>query len=329
MRIENNMAAWKAVVEVARCASMRDAAIALDMDVSMVSRLISALEDRLNAKFFDRAARPMRLTAYGEEHLPAIRALVEQQGELWANLSRARSAGRRAIRLGVVAGYPREQLLAMLAEYKQASPEVDIEVVTEVDHQDLLRERVDVAYLLYMPDDPNLCVRFVHCLGVLPVASRTYVRKHGSPRRPEDLARHTLLLRTARNYPESTCLVRGLARRPFAAAHVLSGDFLTIRSALLAGLGVALDLPTASIQDGLARGEIVPVLDGWSREPFRVSLAARRSEAGDPTIERFMCWFVKRERQAALERYRAVGLPFEQRSGGLFWTMPSSDGAAG
>lgn len=321
MRIENNIAVWKAIVEVARCASMRDAAVALDMDVAMVSRLIAALEKRLNVRFFDRSARPMRLTTYGEEHIQAIREFVEQHDELWEKLGRSRPQHERLIRFGVVAGYPREQLLAMLSEYKSVAPEVDIEVVTEVDHLDLLRDRVDVAYLLYMPDDPNLCSRFIHCLGVLPVASRAYVEKYGHPEKPEDLVRHTLLVRTARNYPTSRCLVRGLARRPFTAAHVLSGDFLTIQSAMRAGLGVALDLPTSSVRDGLVSGEVVPVLNGWSREPFRVSLTVKTEASTDVQLERFMGWFVERERQAALARYRAVGFPFEKKHNGLFWQV--------
>lgn len=321
MRIENNIAAWKAIVEVARCASMRDAAVALDMDVAMVSRLISAMEERLNARFFDRSARPMRLTTYGEEHIPSIKAFLDQHNELWSKLTRCRNDHGHLIRFGVVAGYPREQLLAMLAEYKQIALKIDIEVVTEVDHLDLLRNRVDVAYLLYMPEDPNLCNRFIHCLGVLPVASKAYVERHGMPERPEDLSRHTLLMRTARNYPESHCLVRGLERRPFKAAHMLSGDFLTIQSALRVGLGVALDLPTASIRDDLASGEVVPVLNGWSREPFRVTLTVRQNSADDPELDCFMNWFVERERQAALSRYRTVGLPFEQRHNGLFWKV--------
>ena len=319
MRPIHNMLAWQAIVAVADCASFRDAAVRLDTDVSAVSRLVTAVETEVGHPFFDRKARPVRLTAYGENALVGVRELVSRHERLVKALTTPASALRRTLRFGIVSGYPRAMLLEMIADFQLAHPTVDIEVVGDVDHLDLIRGRVDAAYLLYEPDAPELSSHFVAKIGVLPVASQAYVERFGMPETPEDLARHTVLQRVSRNYPKSDTLVNGLARRPLRAAHMLSGDFLTIKSALFASLGIAVDLPTYSLREGLQSGEIVPVLGPWRREPFMVSIVTRRADESDPALDAFVTWFVERERKAVLERFEAVGLPFEAKRHSLGW----------
>ena len=319
MRTINNILAYRAVVEIAKTASFRDAAVRLDTDVAAVSRLVTSLENEVGHAFFDRHTRPVRLTAFGEQSLASIRALVLSHEALVKRLTSIESLSKRTIRLGLVSGYPREQLLTILSEFHALHPSIEIEVVGDVDHLDLIRGRVDAAYLLYDPNTSQLVSRFIGKVGVLPVAAKTYVEKFGMPEIPEDLAQHTLLQRVSRNYPKSDCLVSGLSRRPIHPAHLLSGDFLTVKSALFASLGIAIDLPTYSIREGLQKGDIVPVLGTWQREPFSVSIVTRVSDEADPAIDTFVTWFVERERRAMLERFEAVGLPFENKRHFLSW----------
>lgn len=319
MRTINNMLAFRAIVEIAKSSSFREAAVLLDMDVAAVSRLVTALEKEVGNTFFDRTVRPVRLTAYGKKTLSSIRSLVTNHEALIKQLAEKESLSKRIIRFGLVSGYPRTQLLEILTDFHRLHPAIEIEVVGDVDHLDLLRGRVDAAYLLYEPDSPQLVSRFICKIGVLPVASRAYIEKYGQPNTPEDLIKHTLLQRVSRNYPKSDYLINGLSRHPIHAAHLLSGDYLTVKSALFASLGIAIDLPTYSIREGLQTGEIVPVLGKWQREPFHVSIVTRRTDQSDPTTDAFVTWFVKCERRAALERFQAVGLPFENKHRFLSW----------
>lgn len=48
---------------------------------------------------------------------------------------------------------------------------------------------------------------------------------------------------------------------------VRSTDVLAIREAVLAGMGVAADMPLVQIYEDLTEGRLVPILPGWSRPP--------------------------------------------------------------
>lgn len=320
MRTEDNLVVWRAVVEISRGLSLRDAAVALDMDVAALSRLITAFEKRIGAQLFDRSARPIRLSPLGEEKIGEIRRFVDLHADLLRSFGSASlNANRTVIRFGVVSGYPRQQLLPLLAQY-QSSFNVDFEIATEVDHVDLMHDRVDVSYLLYQPDVPQLNSTLIHRLGVFPVASKEYVKRFGIPHHPRDLADHTILRRVGRNYPVADCLKKGEARSPIAAGSSLSGDFLTVRSAMLSGLGIAVDLPPASFMEELHEGRVVRVLDGWARPPFVISLAYLKQNADNAVLRHFCGWFRRHERLAALERYRRIGQPFTVGRNTLLWT---------
>lgn len=320
MQILNNVLAWQVVLETSRSDSLRDVAIKLDLDTPTVSRLITSLEEALGTPLFDRSTRPMKATPQAIRALDQIKLLLDAHGRLCDSLKKRGDASpQRKFRFGMVSAYPRDSLLTSVKTYLQSNPNTDIEIATEVDHIDLLERRIDVAYLLYKPTDPDITLRQVHRLGVFPMASRKYIDRMGAPASPVALASHTLLRRVARHYPPCDQLYKGLSCQPIPSAQVLSGDFLTIRTALLSDMGISIDLPPACVKEAIKEGQIVPVLNGWHRKPFEITLALRKEDVDDEDLLRFLIWFEKEERLSAISRFTSVGLPFIKRSRELIW----------
>src|SRR5690606_1464815 len=118
------------------------------------------------------------------------------------------------------------------------------------------------------PPDTHVAWTLCDTQSVL-VATRAYLRRHGTPAAPGDLAQHNCL-----HYPRSqdtpvwTLEPAGAAATAERIAVRVSGSLAAnnseaLRDAALTGLGIAL-LPDFSAQTSLQAGKLVRVLPGWT-----------------------------------------------------------------
>ena len=73
---------WHLFIKVAKLGSLTQAAVALDVPQSMISRHISQLEMTCGVRLFNRTGRGVTLTDFGRELLPRIEALEGEADEL-------------------------------------------------------------------------------------------------------------------------------------------------------------------------------------------------------------------------------------------------------
>src|SRR5205823_3421933 len=69
-------------------------------------------------------------------------------------------------------------------------PEVQIDLVVEDRRVDLVRENIDISVRSWPPESTNLVVRKIFEFERMLVASPAYLKRNGTPRTPEELARH-------------------------------------------------------------------------------------------------------------------------------------------
>lgn len=74
----------KALIECAEKGSISAAADALGYTPSAISQLITALEKELGLKLLNRSPKGVRLTAEGEEMLPALRSYLIREAEIYS-----------------------------------------------------------------------------------------------------------------------------------------------------------------------------------------------------------------------------------------------------
>lgn len=100
---------------------------------------------------------------------------------------------------------------------------------------------------------------------------------------------------------------------------VRSTDVLAIREAVIAGMGVAVDMPLVQIHEDLLEGRLVPILPGWSRPPVECYIVTNRDAWHLRRVRVFFEWFAAamRETFAGYERAvsSVVGLPVDQPAG--------------
>ncbi len=135
---------------VARHGHFGRAAEACAISQPALSMQIKELEETLGTELFERGARHVRLTRFGEDFLPRARDVlrsVEEMGDM-ARASRDRLGGR--LRIGVIPTVAPYLLPTIIGDLTRANPDLDIhvrETLTPRLLQELAEGRLDTAIL--------------------------------------------------------------------------------------------------------------------------------------------------------------------------------------
>src|SRR5690554_707585 len=97
-----DLRALDAFTRIARTGSFHETARQLNVSASALSQLIRNLEDDLRQPLFDRSTRPVTLTRFGEQMLPAIQRLVDEASALRKRLLASGHHTPQNLRLGCV-----------------------------------------------------------------------------------------------------------------------------------------------------------------------------------------------------------------------------------
>jgi len=188
---------------------------------------------------------------------------------------------------------------------------VELEVHATDRRVDLIEEGFDLALRLSLEIPPTYVARPLTVVRLVVCAAPAYLKRHGTPRTPQDLAEHNCLTLPSGGFEDRWPLegadgvVTVRVRGDFRAD---SGDLL--RSAALAAQGIIL-LPTFIVGDDLVRGDLLPLLPKWRPPhtdaviiyPTRRFVSAKvhtfteflqQEFAGDPPWDRWMA--VRRQR---------------------------------
>ncbi len=256
----------RSFLAVMREGSLSAAARALGMTQPSLGRHIRALEQRLGVALFTRSPQGLTPTEMAHELLPHAQAMASAS----AAMRRAASAGigelRGVVRVSASEVIGGEVLPGMLAAFREQHPGVVIELVLSNQSADLLRKDVDLAVRMVQPTQQALVARKVGTIVLNLYAHRRYLKTHGTPKRPDQLAEHALI-----GFDHEPPYVRTLrpADSPFIREHfaLRTDSDLAGLAALRAGFGIGFcQVPLAARDRQLVpvlAEVIAPVLPTW------------------------------------------------------------------
>lgn len=246
--------------QVVRSGSFTAAARELGMQKSSVSRKVSDLEESLGARLLQRTTRTLALTEEGRVfHEHCLRAIAElDDGRLALGGMRASPRGLLRVTAPLSFGF----LGPVVAEFLQRFPEVQVEMVCTDRVVDLVDEGFDIAIRAGPLPDSSLVGRRLGSLPRFLVASPSYLRRRGTPRKPDDLAGHACVAFGTRQASWRLESGKGPVEVPIVAARLVVNDYELLRRAIIAGLGIGL-VPEPDCAGELADGTLRRVLPGW------------------------------------------------------------------
>jgi len=241
------------------------AARALDLSPASVSEHIQALEKRLKTRLINRTTRRIALTEEGAAYFEHCKQVLARMEEADGMLVAHRLSPKGTIRVQGPQVLVTGILIPNLPKFLDRYPDLSVEFSVSAAMPDLMQQNLDLALLVNPDPHPGVIFRPLGLCGVRTFASRAYLRKHGTPKHPDDLARHTLIgARTAPGVYLSTFRFQDNARmisREFQCrVGVDLGDGQA--RAAIAGVGIGQSYNYA-VAHHIEEGSLVPVLDSW------------------------------------------------------------------
>ncbi|UJR82407.1 LysR family transcriptional regulator [Sandaracinus amylolyticus] len=235
-----NLSHVETFVRVAEARSFSEVARSLAVPTSSISRMIAHLERDLGAKLFERTTRRIALTAVGRafyEH--ASRALGElSEGE--RRVTELQRDPRGEVRITAPGDLDDGFFARCLADLAIAHPRIRVTCSLSSRYVDLVGERFDLALRVsYGLPDSSLVARPLGRYRAWLVASPDYVARRGAPERPEDLARHEVVLMAPRDGVSRLPLIGpGGEHEVDVRGRVACDDLRFARDLVIAGAGI-------------------------------------------------------------------------------------------
>jgi DNA-binding transcriptional LysR family regulator len=189
----NRLDAMQAFVRVAELASFTRAADSLGLPKASVSTAVQQLESSLGARLLHRTTRRVELTQDGRTFYERSKDLLADMDELQSLFHQGPQALRGRLRVDLPNAIARNILIPQLPTFLDVHPQLEIELSTTDRRVDLVREGFDCVLRVGSLGDANLIARHLGNLPMVNVASPEYLRRFGTPKTLDDLARHRLI----------------------------------------------------------------------------------------------------------------------------------------
>jgi DNA-binding transcriptional LysR family regulator len=186
----------QAFVAVVDAGSFVRAAEALNLSKAAVSRYVGELESRLGVRLLHRTTRKLSTTEDGEIFQARCRELLagvdEAEGEITAHAGEA--VGQLKVNVPVTFGLM--HLAPLWAEFMTRHPKVTLDVTLSDRVVDLVEEGYDLAVRIARLPSSSLISRKLTSTRMVLCASPTYLRDHGVPTDPSEIASHAVMAYT-------------------------------------------------------------------------------------------------------------------------------------
>ena len=143
-----------------------------------------------------------------------------------------------------------------------------LDVMFENRVEDLIRDEVDIAVRVMSEPPQNLVARDMGTVRYVACASPAYAAAQGMPTKLDELRTSPLITSAVIGRQLRVAAYMGEERHEVLLEPTLiSENFLFLRQAILAGVGVGL-VPDYVVKEDIRRGDVVTTLDDWRLSIF-------------------------------------------------------------
>ena len=225
---------------VQRARTLAGASAKLGINATTVGRRLTALEERMGARLFDRTPGGYLLTAAGQD---LVERAERMENEALAAERTVVGADQRrggVVRVSVTEMLATRFVTPQLARFHDAHPEITLELNCTNRSVHLGRREADIALRLARPHEENVVTRQLGKIPLCLYAAHSYVDTWGAPADAEQSLRGHRVLMFA-DHRAFRVENQWLEQRRDGARVVLRSDSVSsLYSATVAGVGIAL-----------------------------------------------------------------------------------------
>jgi DNA-binding transcriptional LysR family regulator len=180
-------------LSVVRSGQFLAAARQLNVDHATVARRVTALEQKLGTRLFERRTSGCVVTPSGELFLISAERIEAEMLRAQAELSATDLDVAGTVRIGAPDGFGTLFLSGCLGALAKLHPALTVQLVPVPRAFSLSKREADIAITIDRPEAGRLAVRKLVEYSLHLYASRAYLGTYGTPASREDLTHHTLV----------------------------------------------------------------------------------------------------------------------------------------
>ena len=270
----------------------------LRMSPPAVTRAISALEDRLGARLFQRTTRRLAITDVGARFLENARRILDDLGQAEREALGATATARGHLTVTASVTFGRSLLAPVARRFLTEYPEITLSVLLLDRITNLIEEGIDAAIRIGTLPDSTMVARKLGSVHRILVASPDYVARHGRPEAPADLTRHVMIAFTGLMPNREWRYLDGRSGKAVSFTPRLEiNDAVAAISAAEAGDGITVAL-SYMVAEKIRQGSLVQILDEWTPPAVPVNLVFPQSRLLAPKLRVFVDFAAPRLKRA-------------------------------
>ncbi|EDX83550.1 LysR substrate binding domain protein [Synechococcus sp. PCC 7335] len=177
-------------IRIAELGGVTAAAHDLSLSPASASARLVKLEEIVGFRLFNRTTRAVSLTTDGELFLPYAQQTLETLETGLNTVQGQEKSAQGLLRIAMPGSFGRMYIIPLLAEFQTCYPRVRLDLRLSDEVLDVVEGAYDLIIRNAPLSDSSLIVRKLAFDRRLLVASPTYLKQHGVPLTPADLARH-------------------------------------------------------------------------------------------------------------------------------------------
>ncbi|GHA50076.1 LysR substrate-binding domain-containing protein [Photobacterium aphoticum] len=232
------------------------AAELLDVQVARVSRAVSKVEKQLGVSILNRTTRRIELTDEGRQFIESVREGLQHIQRAEEDIIARGELPKGRLRVDAASPFVFHQLIPLVKAFKQAYPDIELELTSNEGFVDLLEKKTDLAIRIGQLSDSTLHARPLGSSLLYIVASPNYLTKRGVPEKVTDLTQHETIGFSGPKVLNHWPLKGFQALQPV----LTSSNGETVRQLALAGNGIAC-LSGFMVKKDIEEGRLIPLFE--------------------------------------------------------------------
>jgi DNA-binding transcriptional LysR family regulator len=233
------------------------------------SKMVTRLEEELGARLLNRTTRALSPTEVGQAYYERMRVLLEEIDLLDQSVKNRSGSVAGTLKLTAPMALGETRLAPVLIDFAQKYPGIDLDVHFSDRIVNLVDEGFDAAIRIGNPSDSSLIARKLCVSRIVLAASPDYLKQHGFPQNPEDLASHQCIVDTNFRDPHIWKFHNPSGREPLRMPVSGRLRFSSADACLEAAqrsLGIA-RVPSFMAGPLFAEGKLLPILRDHQEAP--------------------------------------------------------------
>jgi DNA-binding transcriptional LysR family regulator len=265
------------------------AADSMSLSRGNITRLVKELESRLGARLLNRTTRSQSLTEAGKIYLHRARQIADDIQHLEQSIITSNAEPSGVLRIAASICLDAKVLANAVRTYIAQYPKVRPHLSLLDDSVDPIEEEFDIGIALEATGDRVITHRLASC-RLVACATPAYLKKHGAPIHPSQLAEHSCL-----SISESSGSVHDLVVFTGSAGEVqvrpanvlVTNNFPMMREFVLRGMGIAF-IPLYLVAGDFMQGDLAQILTCYRLPLFEIKVSYPRHRAVNGKLRSFV-----------------------------------------